>query len=158
MQQEIPTNEIAKALYTINRHAKTAPEPKHLYDIKKEAINRLLKEKKADKIGLHFSDHPKYSNQHSTLLVKVADYYFHIPPTKEDFKELEHLGTLDHNYRNPQARMSLSQAKKTIYQYIGWKPRKGNQTQQRRNYSSSYFTPSSLGKMEWPPTKPHRNF
>ncbi|MFC3039910.1 YkyB family protein [Virgibacillus xinjiangensis] len=158
MPQDIPTGEIAKALYTINRHAKTAPEPKHLYHIKKEAISRLLKEKKAEKIGLHFSDHPKFSNQHSTLLVKVADYYFHIPPAKEDIKGLKHLGSLDQSYRNPPAKMSLSQAKKAIYQYIGWKPKKEKQTRQRRSYSSSYFTPSSLGKMEWPPTKPHRHF
>src|SRR5699024_941504 len=62
---------IAQALYTINRHAKAAPKPQHLYTIKKEAIEKLLKEKKAKKIGLHFSNNPKYSNQHSTLLIKV---------------------------------------------------------------------------------------
>lgn len=152
----IPLNEIAKALYTINRHAKTAPEPKHLYFIKKEAIDRLLLEERAVKVGLHFSDHPKFSNQHSTLLVKVDNYYFHIPPTKEDFKGLEHLGSLDHNYRNPQTKMSLSQAKRVIYRYIDWKPKKQHQASQQRN-SSSYFTPSSLGKMEWPPRKSFRN-
>ncbi|CDQ40281.1 MULTISPECIES: YkyB family protein [Virgibacillus] len=148
--------DIAKALYTINRHAKTAPEPKHLYFIKKEAIHRLLSEKKAIKVGLHFSKHPKYSNQHSTLLVKVANYYFHVPPTKHDFKELEHLGSLDENYRNPQAKMSLSQAKKVIYRYIDWKPKKNINTI-KKNYASTYFTPSSLGKMEWPPSKSHRS-
>ncbi len=45
----IPLNELAKALFTINRHAKTAPEPRHLYYIKKESINRLLKENRAEK-------------------------------------------------------------------------------------------------------------
>ena len=118
MEKHIPVREIAKALYTVNRHAKTAPEPRHLYYIKKEAINRLLKENKAERIGLHFSEHPKLSNQHSTLLVKVDDYYFHILPTKKDFEQLRHLGSLDQNYRNPQAKMSLSQAKKIIYNYI----------------------------------------
>src|SRR5690625_5854769 len=87
VSQEIPLPELAKAIYTINRHAKTAPEPQHLYHIKKETINRLLREKRAKKVGLHFSDHPKLSNQHSTSLIKVDNYYFHIPPTKEDFKE-----------------------------------------------------------------------
>ncbi|MBP1968265.1 hypothetical protein J2Z83_000357 [Virgibacillus natechei] len=155
----VSLSDLGKALFTINRHAKTAPEPQHLYFIKKEAISRLLKEKRATKVGLHFSDHPKFSNQHSTLLVKVDSYFFHIPPAKEDFKELEHLGTLDKNYRNPQTKMSLSQAKKVVYRYIDWKPKeKKPAPNKRKQYSSSYFTPSSLGKMEWPPKKTHRNY
>ncbi|OZU90479.1 hypothetical protein CIL03_04855 [Virgibacillus indicus] len=157
MTDSVRLNDIAKAIFTVNRHAKTAPEPQHLYFIKKEAITRLLKEKRAAKIGLHYSDHPKLSNQHSTLLVKVDDYYFHIPPSKEDFKELEHLGALDENYRNPQTKMSLSQAKRVLYQYIDWKP-KTKRPIASRKYSSSYFTPSSLGKMEWPPTKKRSEF
>ncbi|WP_373895866.1 YkyB family protein [Virgibacillus natechei] len=159
MNENIQLSDLAKALFTINRHAKTAPEPQHLYFIKKEAINRLLKEKRATKVGLHFSDQPKLSNQHSTLLVKVDSYYFHIPPAKEDFKELEHLGSLDHNYRNPQTKMSLSQAKKLVYRYIDWKPKeKRHASVPRKRHTSSYFTPSSLGKMEWPPEKTHRNY
>lgn len=157
MQEEIPLSELAQALYSINRHAKTAPEPQHLYYLKKEAINRLLKENRAKKVGLHFSDHPKFSNQHSTLLIKVDNYYFHVPPTKEDFKALEHLGSLDENYRNPQSKMSLSQAKRIVYRYIEWKPVKKHHVK-RKKYTSSYFTPSSLGKMEWPPSKSHRKF
>ncbi|GAA0446245.1 hypothetical protein GCM10008983_25090 [Lentibacillus halophilus] len=152
----IPLNELAKALFTINRHAKTAPQPQHLYYIKKESINRLLRENRAQKIGLHFSNHPKLSNQHSTLLVKVGDYFFHIPPSKEDFKQLKHLGTLDKQYRNPQVKMSLSQAKKTIYRYINWSPPKKRHTTARHNTSAS-FTPSSLGKMNGPPKKPRRS-
>lgn len=157
MNEDILLSELAQALYSINRHAKTAPEPQHLYYLKKETITRLLKENMAKKVGLHFSDHPKFSNQHSTLLIKVDSYFFHIPPTKEDFKELEHLGSLDENYRNPQSKMSLSQAKKIVYRYIDWKPVKKYPVKQKR-YNSSYFTPSSLGKMEWPPRKSHRNF
>lgn len=154
--QDKELHDIAQAIFTVNRHAKTAPEPQHLYFVKKETINKLLKEKCAKKVGLHFSERPKYSNQHSTLLVKVADYYFHIPPTKEDFKELEHLGSLDKDYRNPQSKMSLSQAKRILYPYINWKPVK--KVKKEKSYSSAYFTPSSLGKMEWPPTKKHRNY
>lgn len=150
MKDEQSVDEIAKAIYTINRHAKAAPKPQHLYTIKKVAIEQLLKEKKAEKIGLHFSNNPKYSNQHSTLLVKVANYYFHLPPTKEDFQTLQHLGSLDQDFRNPRTKMSLSYAKRIIYQYIDWKePR---QPKARQNFSS-YYTPSSLGQMEWPPTK-----
>src|SRR5690625_3880515 len=116
--------DIAKALYTINRHAKAAPKPQHLYEIKKQAIEKLLKEKKAKKVGLHYSNNPKLSNQHSTLLVKVANYYYHLPPSKEDFKELKHLGSLDEDFRNPMTKMALSYAKKIIYEYIDWKPSK----------------------------------
>ncbi|GLO65838.1 MULTISPECIES: YkyB family protein [Oceanobacillus] len=155
MSDDVSVHKLAQALFSINKHAKTAPEPKHLYQIKKKAIHQLLKEKKARKIGLHFSDHPKLSSQHSTLLVKVDHYFFHIPPTKEDFKTLEHLGSLDQTYRNPHTKMPLSQAKKLVYQYIGWKPEKKNPSQTRR-YQSNYYTPSSLGKMEWPPTKSKR--
>lgn len=150
MEKNISIKDIAKALYTINRHAKTAPEPFHLYDIKKQAIHRLIKERKAKKIGLHFSEHPKLSHQHSTLLVKVDQFYFHILPSKRDFEELKHLGSLDQNYRNPQVKMSLSQAKRIIYNYIDFKPKKN--MKQNRAYSS-YFTPSSLGKFTWPPRK-----
>ncbi|HLR80358.1 MAG TPA: YkyB family protein [Bacillota bacterium] len=150
MKKNISTALLAQAIYTINRHAKTAPEPQHLYHIKKKTIERLLKEKRAKKIGLHFSNRPKLSNQHSTLLVKVDDYYFHIPPRKKDFVTLKHLGELDQSYRNPQTKMSLSQAKKIVYKYIDWKPKKRKKKQMTY---SSYFTPSSLGKMDWPSKK-----
>lgn len=147
----IPTQEIAKALYTINRHAKTAPDPKHLYFLKKTAIERLLKENRAKKIGLHFSEHPRLSNQHSTLLIQVEDYFFHILPSKQDFRECKHLGNLDQSYRNPQTKMPLSEAKKIICKYIGYHPKKkadraGAASQPER---FSCFTPSSLGKLDW---------
>lgn len=150
LKRQLSVDKLAQAIFTVNRHAKAAPEPQHLYTIKKLTIEKLLKEGKAKKVGLHFSNNPKFSNQHSTLLVKVADYYFHLPPAKEDFQTLEHLGKLDQHYRNPKTKMALSYAKKIIYQYIDWKGPKPTPKQKRY---SSYYTPSSLGKMEWPPTK-----
>src|SRR5699024_1359029 len=140
---------IAKAIFTVNRHAKTASKPQHLYSIKKKAIEKLLDEGQARKVGLHFSNNPKFSNQHSTLLIKVDDYYFHIPPTKDDFRNLEHLGSLNEHYRNPRTRMSLSHAKRIIYQYIDWK----EEPKRKKQSYSAYYTQSSLGKMEWPPTR-----
>jgi hypothetical protein len=142
------TADLAKALFTVNRHAKTAPNPKILYALKKEAIHKLLKEKRATKVGLHFTEQPKFSHQHSTLLIQVEDYYFHIPPSKEDFKMLDHLGKTDQQYRNPKTKMSLSYAKKILYDYVGWNE-KNNQTPKQKRYTS-YYTPSSLGKMDWP--------
>lgn len=148
-ETEKETKKIAQAIFTVNRHAKTALKPKHLYKIKEIAIKKLLKEKRARKIGLHFAKNPKFSNQYSTLLIQVDDYYFHIPPVKEDFESLEHLGELDDNFRNPKTNMGLNYAKKVIYNYINWK----KPQRKRRKRQSAYYTPSSLGKMEWPPTK-----
>ncbi len=150
MTNNYKINEIARAIFIINRHAKAAPEPQHLYKIKKIAIEKLLQQNEAEKIGLHFSNNPKFSNQHSTLLIKVGEYYFHIPPSKEDFKELDHLGSLNHHFRNPKTKMSLSYAKKLIYQFIDWKQPPSKKPIQRQ---SSYYTPSSLGKMNWRTSK-----
>lgn len=155
MKHELTVHQLAQALFIINKHAKTAPEPKQLYQLKKQAIEQLLKEKKAIKKGLHFSDHPRLCNQHSTVLIEVADYCFHIPPTKEDLKQLKHFGALSQTYRNPPVKMSLSQAKRIICRYINWKPEKPKSTSVRK-YRSNYYVPSSLGKMEWPPRHPKR--
>lgn len=153
MSHSFYVDELAKAVFIVNRHAKTALEPQHLYSIKKLTIEKLLREHKAEKIGLHFSNNPKFSNQHSTLLVKVGQYYFHLPPSKKDFDHLTHLGNLDQNYRNPKTKMSLSHAKKIIYRYIDWQEPK---PKNRKKKYSSYYTASALGKMEWPPTKKFR--
>ncbi|WP_226578222.1 YkyB family protein [Halobacillus litoralis] len=120
----LSNRELAESLFIVNRHAKTAPEPKHLYDIKKHTIDKLLKENRAKKVGLHFSDHPKFSQQHSTLLIEIGGFYFHIPANKEDFQELEHLGKVDQSYRNPKPKLSLSRAKRNLYHYLNWKPPK----------------------------------
>lgn len=142
-------NELAQAIFTVNRHAKTALEPKHLYKMKKEAIEKLLKQNKAQKIGLHYVNNPKYSMQYSTLLIQVGDYYFHIPPTKEDFATLKHLGELDESYRNPKSHMSLSKAKKIIYDFLGWK----EEQKQPKQHKSAHYIPSFLGQHKWPPSK-----
>lgn len=132
--------EIAKALFIINRHAKTALNPSDLYNLKKKTIIKLLENKDAEKIGLHFSDRPKLSRQHSTLLVQVGNYYFHIPPNKQDFKEVEHLGNIDQNYRNPKTKLSLTQAKKVLYTFLDIP------IPTEEKVYSSYYTPSSLGR------------
>ncbi|PXW92650.1 YkyB-like protein [Streptohalobacillus salinus] len=141
---EATSNELAKAIFIINRHAKTAPEPKELYQLKKQAIDKLIAEKRAKKIGLQFSEKPKLSRQHSTVLVKVGDFYFHIPPSKEDFNQIEHLGALDQNVRNPHVKMSLTQAKRMICKYLDI----SQQKDKNQRYSKTY-TQSLLGRWNY---------
>ncbi|TGB05098.1 YkyB family protein [Halobacillus salinus] len=143
MRKQVSSNqELAESLFIVNRHAKTAPQPKHLYEIKKHTIDKLLQEDRARKVGLHFSDHPKLSQQHSTLLIEVGGYYFHVPANKKDFDQLKHLGKVDQNYRNPKPQLSLSKAKRTLYRYLNWE-------NPRSKTAPSYHTtaqPSMLGQ------------
>lgn len=111
--------QLATAIYTVNRHAKTAIDNKPLYELKKLAIQKMITEKKASKIGLHFVRNPRNSQQQSSVLVQCADYYFHLLPVKEDFKTLPHLGHLDDTYRNPIRKMSIRMAKQLLTDYIG---------------------------------------
>ena len=111
--------EITQAIFIVNRHAKSAPNPKYLYLLKKKTIQKLLEEGKAKKIGLHFSNKPKLCQQRSDVLVQAGEYFFHIPPSKEDFKQLPHLGDLNTTYRNPKTIMRLSLAKKILQNYTG---------------------------------------
>lgn len=155
MEKNISLKQISQAIYTVNRHAKTAPEPQHLYFLKNETIKKLLAEKRARKVGLHYSNRPKLSHQHSILLIEVGDYYFHILPHKHDLDHLPHLGHIDNSHQNPHVQMSLNQAKHTIHNYIDYQP-DTKKTSKQPQERSSYYIPSSLGKMEWPPTKSHR--
>lgn len=119
-EQPVPSAEqLAQAVFVVNRHAKAATNPKYLYWLKKRALEKLIQEGKALKEGLHFSRNPKLSQQQSDVLVHVGNYFFHIPPTKDDFQKLPHLGELNQSYRNPKTVMSLSTAKKLLQQYIG---------------------------------------
>jgi hypothetical protein len=116
---KITIDNLSQALYIVNRHAKTAPNPKFLYKLKHESLKKLLDEGKAKKIGLHFSENPRNSKQQSDVLVQCGHYTFHIPPTKADFSELPHLGKLDGSVRNPKSSISLNQAKGILQQYTG---------------------------------------
>lgn len=116
---DISTNSIAEAIFIVNKHAKTAVEPKQLYTLKRLSLTKLLQEGKAKKTGLHFSDNPRFAAQQSDVIVACGAYVFHLPPTKEDFKELPHLGKRSTSIRNPKAIMSLSKAKQILQAYIG---------------------------------------
>lgn len=110
---------LSQAVFIVNRHAKTATNPKYLYKLKHESLKKLIVEGKAKKIGLHFSEHPRNSQQQSDVLVQCGKYTFHIPPTKTDFSELPHLGRLDGSMRNPKASLSLNHAKSILQSYTG---------------------------------------
>lgn len=110
---------LAIAVYTVNRHAKTAPNNRELYSLKNKAIQRLLQCGDAKKIGLHFIDNPHLSQQSSTVLVTCSDFLFHTLPEKDDFTSLPHLGVQDQTFRNPQERMNLKTAKELLMDFIG---------------------------------------
>lgn len=117
-----PTIEnLSQAIFIVNRHAKTAPNPKFLYKLKAVALQKLLKEGKAKKVGLHFSNNPRFSQQQSDVLVICGEYSFHLPPSKLDFEKLPHLGKLDSNVRNPKAHLSLYESKRLLANYTGLK-------------------------------------
>lgn len=115
-------SEIAQAIFTVNRHAKTASDNHYLYALKKEALNKMILQNRAQKIGLHFSKNPRKSQQQSSVLVKCGNYYFHMLPKKEDFDSLEHLGHLDESFRNPASRMNLRSAKEILSELTGLQP------------------------------------
>ena len=125
---------LSQAIFTVNRHAKTAGNPKYLYLLKKRALMKMIREGKAKKVGLHFSNNPKNSQQQSDVLIDCGEYTFHIPPTKEDFKELPHLGSLDQSLRNPKCKMGLQQAKGILEHYTGMSDR--NEQPPKRGKSS----------------------
>lgn len=110
--------EIATAIYTVNKHAKTALDNQPLYTLKRLALEKMIHTGHAKKLGLHFVKNPRYSQQQSAVVIKCADYYFHTLPKKEDFKKLPHLGHLDDTYRNPRRKMSLNLAKSILKDYL----------------------------------------
>ncbi len=112
-------DDLSKALFIINRNAKTAPDSRYLYQLKHETIKKMLKEGKAKKVGLHYSRNPRFSQQQLDVLVSCGEYYFHIPPTKDDIKNLKHLGELDDDVRNPKTIFPLKEAKRILQSYTG---------------------------------------
>lgn len=125
---------LSQAIFIVNRHAKTATNPRFLYKLKHESIKKLLVEGKATKMGLHFSENPRFSKQQSDVLVKCGRFTFHIPPTKEDFIDLPHLGKLDSQVRNPKASLSLNTAKLILQTYTGISDSDEPPTNKRRHH------------------------
>lgn len=141
MTYQFSNNELALAVFTVNKHAKTALDNKGLYALKRSAICELLRTNRAKKIGLHFVNNPKFSQQQSAVLIQCEDYYFHTLPQKEDFAQLPHLGHLDCHYRNPKRHMSLNEAKRILCSFTNASvaPIRSRPKHDIRLGSSSYF-------------------
>ncbi|WP_338753809.1 YkyB family protein [Bacillus sp. FJAT-52991] len=135
------TVNLAQAIFTVNRHAKTAMNPKFLYSLKKKALIRMIQEGRAKKTGLHFSNNPKNSQQQSDVLVTCGAYTFHMPPCKEDFHNLPHFGRLDQKTRNPRSNMNLMEAKKILQAYTGMKEKHANPSYSKKQYKQPVFKP-----------------
>lgn len=135
------TSNLAKAIFTVNRHAKTATNPKYLYLLKKKALLKMIQEGRAEKAGLHFSNNPKNSQQQSDVLVICGDYTFHIPPCKEDFSTLPHFGSLDKKKRNPKTYMNLTEAKKILQLYTGFIEKNEHSISRKKQYHKPVFKP-----------------
>ncbi|MGG1573190.1 YkyB family protein [Fictibacillus sp. NRS-1165] len=107
------TQVIAIAIHIINKHAKNAPS---LYSIKHRAIQQLLKEGRAEKLGLTYSLNPGNTLQQLVVSIKIDDFLFHLPSTKEDRKTLKVIEE-DPNHRNPKVSMPLKRAKHILEIY-----------------------------------------
>lgn len=140
-------SDIAQAIFTVNRHAKTAPDNQYLYALKKEALSMMILQERAQKIGLHFSKNPRKSQQQSSVLVKCGNYYFHMLPKKEDFENLEHLGQLDESYRNPPSRMNLKMAKELLSELTGLAPKK---KEEPKKQSTKSYQPRQMDRFYTP--------
>ncbi|MCG7342697.1 hypothetical protein MHZ92_01055 [Sporosarcina sp. ACRSL] len=132
MKREETVRQLAVAIYTVNRHAKTATNNRELYSLKNKAIQRLLQLGDAKKIGLHFVENPQLSKQSSTVLVQCSDFLFHTLPEKGDFTSLPHLGAQDQTFRNPQERMNLKTAKELLTDFVG--ERKAPTTERKKKF------------------------
>ena len=130
---------LSQAIFIVNRHAKTAPNPKYLYKLKYTALQKLITEGKAKKVGLHFSNNPKFSQQQSDVLISCGRYTFHLPPSKNDFAQLPHLGKLDSHVRNPKATLSLTQSKKFLSDYTGLNEEEKSLPSAKKKYTKPVF-------------------
>ncbi|KAB2335231.1 YkyB family protein [Bacillus mesophilum] len=138
-QLQPTVDNLSQAIFTVNRHAKTATNPKFLYKLKQVALQKMIQEGLAEKVGLHFSANPKYSQQQSDVLVKCGNYTFHLPPSKQDFLDLPHLGKLDQSIRNPRSAISLNAAKQLLIFYTGLAEHDTTSRPQKKEYAKPVF-------------------
>lgn len=124
--RDLKTNEIAQAIYVINRRAKAVPDSSVLYSLKHKAIKKLLSEQRATKLCVHRFKrvHQFHSIRDSIIdittvftLVACGEYIFHYPAEPEDIKNLLFQQKII-GIRNPHSDMSYSSAKRLLLQYL----------------------------------------
>ena len=129
LKTELTPLMIAESIYVVNIYAKKVPEPDYLYQLKYGAIEKLLAEKKAQKVCLHrfkrvHQSHNQYfpltKLQRIFVLVACENYYFHYPASDADLKSLRYQDH-DPDIRNPFSSVKYYAAKRNILQYLGRK-------------------------------------
>lgn len=126
ISRDIKTNEIAQAIYVINRRAKVVPDSSVLYSLKHNAIMKLLSEQRATKLCVHRFKRVQqfHSIRDSKIdintiftLVSCGEYIFHYPADPQDIKDLLFQQKII-GIRNPHSEMSYSSAKRLLLQYL----------------------------------------
>lgn len=143
---------IKHALYSVNRHVKTATDKRELYDLKNKTLQKLIKVGHAEKMWHEYSNNPGKSKQSTVVLVKVGSktqgelHYFHMLPEKDDYESLKHKGVVStQDLRNPKSNMSLTIAKKILQKFIGVNLKKANvQKLPRHTLNKKIFISSFL--------------
>lgn len=143
---------IQHALYTVNRHAKTALDSSQLYYLKRKTLDKLLSDKLAQKLHLEYSINPRQGLQSSVVVVRVGTpncsnpYYFHTFAEKDDFNKLPHKGKMNQEIRNLQVNMSLNTAKNILYNYLNEEPKniESHSRRRKKHLHSNIFTSSFL--------------
>ena len=151
--------QLAGAIYIINKHAKTAPDNEFLYKLKKAALMKMIEGGLANKVGLQSVPNPKFSRRQSAVLITCGEFHFHLPPTREEIKELQHLGEPDPDYRNPKVRLGLKAAKYILQEYTGIKQSESGRPLPE-SPSRTMTTKSTFQKQEpkkYPPASGRRN-
>lgn len=147
---------IKQALYSANRHVKTAIDKRELYDLKSKTLQKLIKIGHAEKMWLEYSAHPGRTKQSTVVLVKVGvktqgkPHFFHMIPEKDDSECLKHKGDVSTEHlHNPKSNMSITLAKKVLLKFIGETPKKENvkkplkQALNKRIFVSSFLDGNS---------------
>jgi hypothetical protein len=111
---------IAEAIYVVNCHAKTSTQPQSLYALKRVALKKLINEGSAHVVGLHrYSSRPGLRPRPPhCVLIRCHNYYFHRIPSRYELLHLKPIPNATER-RNPKVRLSLSNAKIILSNYIG---------------------------------------
>lgn len=120
------TDEIAQAIYVVNRRAKIVPDASMLYALKHEAIKKLVTEQRATRLcvhrfkrvrQLHSIRDAKVDINTIFTLVSCGDYIFHYPAERQDIKDLLFQQKII-GIRNPRSQMNYSTAKRLLIEYL----------------------------------------